>query len=799
MTTTPNPTPAGLRPDPTAPGEPEPLRRDGDLLLTGRAEFVDDIAPPGLLHAAILRSPHPHARIRSVDTSAAQAYRGVRLVLTGAQAAELTGVLPHFFDPVIVGFKTADFRCLATGTVRWAGEPVAAVVAETLADAEAACELIEVGYEVLPAVLDAERALEPDAPVLFPEWGGNLLGTFPFSEGDAEAAIAGAPHMLSEELRVGRHQSAPMEPRGYVASWAKDGRLTVWASTQNPHPLKTNIAKVLGISEDLVRVIAPRIGGGFGHKFNGYAEEPLVCLLSKLAGAPVKWLETREESLLVGAREFVHRFEAGYDDDGVVLGIRDRMIGNIGSLAPWGGWPMTFPAGMTFPGPYRVAHFAVESLAVVTNKAPWNGYRSYGKEQAALVLERIMDLVAQRLGLDPAEVRRRNFLPAEVLPHWSSAKRLDSGDYAAALDKALALAGYDELRERQARERRRGGQLGIGVAFELTPEGGDFAGSFVRGFDTSTVRIQPTGLVTVLTGVTSPGTGNETSIAVLVARELGVPIETVSVRQGDTETCPYGFGNFSSRSIATGGAAAVLAARELKERLAAAAAQLLGCDPGTVVFADGQVRGSEGSLPFAELADTLFRLGMARPELEMPLLEATKSANPGNYHHTPDEYGRFSTYPSYPYSAHIALVDLDIETGVVKLLEYSAVEDCGVIISPKLVRSQMLGAIAQGVGGALWEDQPYDAESGRPVARTLKHYLTPRAPDLPGIRLEHQQTPSPFTLLGTKGAGESGVAGAMAAVVNAVNDALAPLSVRAHRLPLSPPNVLAAIREGAER
>jgi aerobic carbon-monoxide dehydrogenase large subunit len=799
----PDPVPGGpaAAPDVRESADGHPLRRDGDLMLTGNAEFLDDVAPPGLLHAAILRSPHPHARIRAVDTTAAATMPGVRAVLDGRRAAELVAPMPHFFDPSVVGCNTTEFRCLAVDKVLYVGEPVVAIVAESLAEAEAALPEIAVDYEVLPAVLDVEEALRDDAPVLFEEWGDNILGTFPFAEGDAQTRIGAAPHRISGELRIGRHQSAPMETRGYIASWER-GRLLMWASTQNPHIMRTNLSTMLGVPEDRVRVIAPRLGGGFGHKFNGYHEEPIVAALSRLVGAPVKWLETRAESLLVGAREMVHHFEVGFDDDGVVLGLTDRILGNIGALSTWGGWSMTFPAGMTFPGPYRITDYHVESRPVVTNKAPWNGYRGYGKEQAAVVLERMMDLVAQHLGLDPADVRRRNFIPPESFPYWTAAKHLDSGEYAGALDKVLDLAGYDDLKARRDEARRLGRHLGIGLAFELTPEGGDFAGSFVRGFDTSTVRVSPTGAVSVLTGVISPGTGNETSIAHLVAREFGIRAERVAVIQGDTDSCPYGFGSFTSRALATGGAAAVQASRQIKQQLAAAAGVLLECDPAELEFADGQVRSATDhtkSLGFGAVTETVYRRALAAPGLDQPLLEATRVELPHNFHHVPDEKGRFSAYPSFPYSAHVVLLEVDAETGVVRVLEYSAVDDCGVAISPTFVTGQLYGAIAQGIGGALWEDLPYDATTGHPSAQTFKHYLTPRAPDLPSLRLRHQHTPSPFTLLGTKGVGESGVGGAMAAITNGVNDALVPLGVRIHRLPLNPPNVLAAILEGTGR
>jgi aerobic carbon-monoxide dehydrogenase large subunit len=777
------------------------LRRDGDALLRGQGVYVDDVRLPGMLHAAVLRSPHAHARILEVDASRANDTPGVRTVLTGAEALDLVQPLAHFFDPSIVGGKTAEFRCLAVDKVRFVGEPVAAAVATSRAAEEAALEEIDVRYDVLPAVVSIDDALDPDAPLLFEDWGDNVLITLPFVEGDAEAALAEAEHTLEGEVSIQRFQTAPVEPRGYVGHWDATGRLTLYASTQNPHPLRTTLAAVLGLPEHRVRVIAPRVGGGFGHKFNGYGEEPLVCVLSKLAGAPVKWIETRAESLLVGAREFVHRFTVGFDGSGRILAIRDRIAGNVGCLSTWGGWSMTYPAGMSFPGPYKVKHYDVESVAVVTNKAPWNGARGYGKESAAVALERMVDLVAEHLSMDPADVRRANFIPADEFPYWTTAKHLDSGNYEGALDKVLALSDYAGLRAEQAEARGAERLLGVGLAFELTPEGGDFAGSFVRGFDTSTVRVSPSGSVTVLTGVTTPGTGNETSIAVVVAREFGIDPDQVAVIQGDTDACPFGFGNFSSRSLTAGGGAAVLAAREVKGRLARAAAAIMGVDPSRLAFADGKIRveGADNmSQRFEEVAEQVFRRSGALPGLDEPQLEATRTDAPDNFTHVPDEHGRMSAYPSFPYSLHVASVEVDSELGLVRVRAYSIVDDCGVVISRRFVQGQLSGAIAMGVGGALWEELPYDAD-GQPLVPTLKTYLTPRAPDLPTFRFDSQETPSPYTLLGTKGAGESGVGGAMAALLNGVNDALRPVGARVDALPLSAPNVLRALAAAEAR
>jgi carbon-monoxide dehydrogenase large subunit len=768
---------------------------DGDIMLTGRAEYLDDVTPARCIRATVVRSVHAHARIKGINVDQAKAAPGVRAVLTPEMASEMAGPLPHFFDPAIVGGKTAEVRCLSGDVVRYVGEPIVAVAADTLAQAEAAAKLVEIDYEVLPAIVDAKAALLPGAPRVYEDWDDNVVAIFPFVEGDAATAIANAPHQISGELDTQRFQTAPMETRGYIGSWDRAGKLTLWGSTQNPHPVRSNLSNVLGLREDYIQVIATRLGGGFGHKFNGYQEEALVCLLSKLAGVPVKWIETRAESLLVGAREFSHDFTVGFDNDGLILGIQDKVIGNVGCLASWGGWAMTFTAGMSFPGPYKVPDYDIQSYAVTTNKAPWCGARGYGKEQATLCLERIVDLIAEELSLDPVTVRMRNFIPEDEFPFWTAGMHLDSGNYSGALTKVLDLADYPALRLKQQDMRSRGKAFGIGVGFELIPESGDFAGSFVRGYDTSTVRVLPTGAVTVLSGVTSPGTGNETSFAYLVANELTVPVGDVSVLAGDTNVSPYGFGSFGSRSLATSGAAAVLAAREIREGMIKSAAVLLEVPVEDIELRDAVFKSKSNpllSISFRLLADTLYRRALASPGLDQPLLEVTRYDQPHNFHHVPDEKGRFSPYPSFPYSAHVAVVEVDEETGLVTLSDYFAIDDCGNVVSPVFVRGQLFGAIAMGIGGALWENLPYD-EDGNPLAGQFKHYLTPRASDLPDLKLASQYTPSPFTLLGTKGAGESGLGGAMASVTNAVNDALLPSGVRSHRLPHNAVNVLDAI------
>jgi aerobic carbon-monoxide dehydrogenase large subunit len=787
--------------DPETDPDPRPhderfRRKGGEPMLRGEAEYLDDIAFPRLAHCAILRSPVPHARIVSIDVDRARVAPGVRAVLTARDAVDAAGPMPHVFDPVNVGGNTAVFHCLPVEEVRWAGQPIAAVAADTLAAAQAAVELIDLRLQELPFVLDAHEALAPDAPRVFSDWTANQVGSYHWTEGDPERRLAHAAHVIRDEVAIQRYYCAPMETRGYVADW-KRGQLTVHASCQMPHPMRSHLATVLGMPENRIRVIAPTVGGGFGHKFHGFEEEIIVALLSRSAGTAVKWLETRADSMLVGAREFSYEMALGVEEDGSIVAFTARILGNIGALGPWGGWCMTFPAAMTLPGPYRIKDYDVETVPVVTNKAPWSGARGYGKEAAALALERMVDLAAERIGMDPAEIRRRNFIPPDEFPYWTAGKRLDSGDYPGALDQVLELADYAGLRVEQARARAEGRLFGVGVGFEVCPEGADFAGSFFRGFDTSTVRVDPSGSVTVLTGVTSPGSGSESGIALLVAEALGVPFSAVEVRQGDTESSPYGFGNFSSRALTTGGGSAVLAAGEVRDRMARVAGLMLDAPPESLRFAAGAITVSdepERTIAFAAVADQVYRRAQPLGGEVYPQLEATRSDGPGNYQWIPDEQGRMSMYPSFPFSAHVSVVEIDPETGVVRVREHCTVDDCGVVVNHVLVESQIHGAIAMGIGGALWEHVRYDDE-GRLSTATFKQYLMPRAPDLPSFRLGSQVTPSPFTSLGTKGAGESGVGGTLAAVANAVNDALAPRGVRIHEMPLSPIRILAALRE----
>lgn len=780
----------------TAIGAPA-RKRGGHRLLTGQARFTDDYAPRGMVHAVVVRSELAHARILSIDTAAASAVPGVLLVLTGDQAAKHAGPIPHFIDPGARGGVTTDVRCLAVGKVVYAGEPVAAVVAESRQQAQAAVALVEVQYEPLPSVLDAQEALRPGAPRLYEDWPDNLILHRHYGIGDVDEALRQAEVVVSGTMRIGRQTSAPIEPRGYLASWDNsDGTLTVRAACQNPHQMRWMLSSSLGIDEENIRVITAQVGGSFGLKMQGHPEETLICLLSKLTGQPVKWIEDRRECFLAGAREQVHQFTAGAMKDGRIVGLRDYIVADAGALSAQPGWAMPNMSATTLPTGYRLQDCRLELQVVATNKPPLNATRGFGKPEANLVMERVIDLVARATGVDAAEVRRRNFIrPAEFPYRTATGLNIDSGDYAGLLDKALDAIKYQRLRDEQRRRRREGRYLGIGLGFELTPESADGPGTLVAGFDVTTVRMSMSGHVTVLTGVTSPGGGNDTGIAQVVASELGIPMPWVRVIQGDTAQCPTGYGNFSGRSMLVGGGSAALAARDLRTKLALVGARLLEVAEEQVEVADGTVRlraDAHRSVPVPVVAHAVLSRAFTVADGVEPVLEATRAYKPGNIRHEPDEFGRSQPYPTYSSCMHAAVVDVDSETGIIRPLDYVMVHDCGTIINPALVEGQALGAISMGLGEALSAELAYDGE-GRLLTDRFKTYLLPRASDMPPVRLLHQVTPSPFTMFGNKGAGEAGVGGALAAIANAVEDALTPFGVTVEQIPITPPRVLSLL------
>lgn len=771
-------------------------------LVAGNGRYTADLRAPGMGFMAVVRSTYAHARIVRIDTDAARTHPGVRIVVTGAEVCEWTDPIPHTLNPAALGGHTADVYCLATDRVRYVGEPVAALVADTPHAAAEAAALMDVEYEELPVVTDGEAGLAADAPLLYPEWETNEMLHGRYAGGDVERAFADADHSVDGRLHIHRHTAAPLEPRAVLAEYdARAERLKVWVSTQTPHPLRTTLAQTLRLDEHAVHVVQPQVGGAFGVKIPTYQEEPLACLLALRTRRAVKWVEERSEHLLAGghAREHTMTFSVAFNADGRVQGLKAHVLGDVGTLGALAGWGMSYVGSFVVPGAYKIPHCEVDVSIVVTNKAPWNAYRGFGKEAASFLMERVMDRVAQHLGMDRAAVRLKNFIPKDEFPYVQiSGATPDSGDYARALETALDRAGYAGFVEEQARARQQGRFLGIGIGFELTPEGGCIPDSFIGGYEGATVRIGPSGRVTVLTGVTSPGTGNETGIAQIVADQLGVPLDTVRVVQGDTETCPFGLGNWSSRSLFMGGSASLNAAREVRHKMVRVAASMLDAAPEDIDCEAGRLRvrgGDDGrAVAFAEVAEHVHKRAFDRHALDMePGLESTRYFRMGNIRHEPDDQGRINTYPSYPYAACVAVVEVDVETGVVTPLRYVAVHDCGTIINPLLVEGQFQGAVAQGLGGVLYEQLAYD-ENGQLQTGTFMDYTLPTAVEVPRVELYHQEVPSPFTPLGTKGAGESGVSGPFGALVGAVEDALSPFGVRVSGTPLTPQRVWRMIR-----
>jgi carbon-monoxide dehydrogenase large subunit len=797
----------------------------GDAFVAGVAKYTSDFQFPGQLHAHVLRSPHAHARIRRVDLSGATKVAGVVLAMEGNEAAALLGPVPHYIDPVGFGGQTVPIRCLALDKVWNYGQPVAVVVAEDKRTARYAAARIQVDYEPLPVVLEAEDAIAPGAPVVVPGWKDNSIMALPFVNGDVAKAFERAHRVVKTTVRIHRFSTQPIETRVYNAVPDPETHgLTFYGTSQNPHPLRHVLSQALRMPENLIRIVAPAVGGAFGMKMHGHPEEALVCLLALRTGRPVKWVEDREECLLIGAREQIHEMELALAKDGEILGLRDRALANTGAPSACPGWGMAFLTGLTMPGPYKVQDVDVLMNIVVTNKPSWNASRGYGKEATALALELAIDEAARQTGLDPIELRLRNFVPKDAFPYDSPTGLIyDSGDYGGAVLKALDALGYGEWKQRREASRQALGfgaatkvaggggvparsttgaaatesprLIGIGLAYELTPEGGAIPGTMVAGYDSSTVRVGPDGSVMLLTGVTTPGTGNPTGMAQIVADELGVTVESIRVVQGDTTTCPYGFGNYSGRSTIVGGGAAALAAREVREKILTIGAALLGVDKATVTMERGVVRSTAAAatLPLKDVAYACYTRAYDIGLAITPPLEAQATFRPGLIRHSPDAKGRINPYPSYSNAAYATVCEVDLETGQVKLLKFAAAHDCGKVINPVLVEGQACGAISFGIGGMLNEEIRFDA-NGKQLTSSFVDYVMPRALDVPPIAMVHHDTPNPVTYMGLKGAGEAGVGGSAAAVVNAVNDALAPLGVAINELPLTAPKVWAAIQ-----
>ena len=753
-----------------------PLKRREDApLLTGRGRFVDDLAPAGLTHLALLRSPHAHARLVGLDVQRAAKAAGVVAIVTAADL-EAIGALPvtRLFRDMIV----PPNPLLAGRRVHAQGTPVAAVVAESPALAWDAVALIDADYEPLPGVALPRAALAAGAPVLFDEAPGNRSLGQTWRAGDPEAAFAGAARVVEVTVQQNLLAGVPMETRGALASWDDTlGELTMWTSTQAPFRIRSEVARMLGLDEARVRVIAPDVGGGFGVKGGPYREEPLLAWLARRLRRPVKWISTRQEDLLTTqhSRGAASTGALALDADGRIRGLRARIEAPLGAYLSFSAAVNPRNHARCLPGAYTIRDVDIQVTGALTSTPPVGAYRGAGRPEAAFLIERLVEDAARALGLDPSEVRRRNLIPRDAFPYTTATGQVyDSGDYAIALDRALEAADYAGLRRAQAERRARGELVGVGLATYVEPA--------AAGWESGVVRVERSGAVTAITGSSPHGQGHETTFAQIVADHLGVDPAVVTVRHGDTAGAPQGQGTAGSRSTVLGGGSLALAARDVRAKGRRLAAHVLeAAEADVLAVPDGfHVVGAPDRLVrWAAVADLAYRMG-ALPPGEEPGLEATRFFEPSG--------------EVWPSGAFVVAVSVERETGVVVPERIVWVDDAGVIVNPLLADGQLEGSLAQAWGQIMMEAITFD-DDGHLLTGTLMDYAMPRADSVPVAEIHHVVTASPFNLLGVKGLGEAGTIGLPPAVVNAVIDALAPLGVRHLDMPLTPARIWAAIGE----
>jgi carbon-monoxide dehydrogenase large subunit len=773
------------------------LRREDRRLLTGRGQFVADLVLPRMLHAVFLRSPLAHARIRAVDLTRAAAAPGIVCALSGADLLPLLPPVPEtqislpskWRAAIQHSFLSPREPVLAHDKARHVGEALAVVVAETREQAEDAAERIAIDLEPLPAVVDPEQALAPDAPIVHERFATNLLGSFSDDTGAVAAALAAAPHRLQRRFYHHRYAGMPLECRGVAAEYsARSDAVTIWSATQVVHSLRREAAHILRLPEARVRVVALDVGGGFGVKGHVYPEDLLIPFLARRLGRPVRWIEDRREHLLSAthSRDQLHDVTIGFDNDGRILALRDDFIVDCGAWNPVGAG-IAYNTAAHLMGPYRIDHFAARGRLAVTNKTPNAPYRGAGRPEAAFATERMIDLAASTLGLEPAALRRRNMIGAAEMPYrvgipYRDGEPIvyDSGDYPEGLEQALAaVGGLAQFRQRQRAARAAGRHLGLGIGCYVE-------GTGVGPFESASVRVDPSGRIHIAAGACPQGQGMETVYAQIVADLWRVDPEEVTVSLADTAEIALGFGTVASRSTVTVSAALHQASERLKEKVFAIAAHQLEC-----AVADLELR-----------AGGVGVVGV--PGATLSLARIAAAARPGWDHGRPPtvEAGLEETCywepptVTWSYAAHAAIVEVDVETGQVDIDKYAIAHDCGVVVNPMLVEGQVIGGTAQGIGGALYEALTYDAE-GQLLSGSLLDYALPKASDLPNFTVVHQHSPSPLNPLGVKGVGEGGAVAPPAAIANAVCDALAPFGVEFNATPITPERIVTALRQRA--
>jgi carbon-monoxide dehydrogenase large subunit len=768
------------------------LRKEDPRLITGQGRYTDDIKLPRMLHLAVVRATQV-GRIVSVDVTEALSRPGVVAAFSGADLADsFVGPLPLAW-PVTEDIKAPDHWPVTRDVARHVGEAVAVVVASDRSTAADAVESVEVDYEPLPAVIDVVAARVAGGPLVHESLGTNDCYTWGLEAGDPDDAFAKADVVVRERYVNQRLAPIAMETRGVVVDIVPaTGDLTIWSSTQIPHLLRVQLSLMLGLSEQRLRVIAPDVGGGFGSKLNVYAEEAIVAAVARKVGRPIKWIETRSENIqaTTHGRDQVEEIELAATKDGRLTGIRCNVISDMGAYLQLLTPGMAVLTGFMVPGVYDVANYRYSAVGVFTNKTPTDAYRGAGRPEAIYAIERAMDALARAVGRDPAEIRRLNVIKPDQFPYTSAATLVyDSGDYEAALDKALTIVDYDALRAAQARRRERGEprQLGVGLSSYveicgLAPSAGLGGLRFGSGgWESGLVRVHPTGKVTVYSGSSGHGQGHVTAWSQLVADELGVDFQDVEVMEGDTATMPFGMGTYGSRSLAVGGTALVEAARKVVAKAKVIAAHLMEASEDDLEFAEGQfmVRGTPArTMAIQEVAFAAFTAHNL-PEGVEPMLEGLCMWDPPNF--------------TFPFGTHLCVVEVDTDTGQVGIVNYVAVDDCGNVVNPLIVDGQVQGGIAQGVAQALFEEVVYN-DDGQILTGTLVDYSVPTAVDLPPFFTTRTVTPTDINPMGAKGVGEAGTIGSTPAVVNAVVDALAPFGVTNVNMPCTPLRVWEAIQ-----
>jgi len=759
-------------------------------LLKGQGTYTDDLKLPSMLFAAFHRSPYAHARIRNIDVTKAMELPGVAYVLTGRETTKQ--LVTWMAKP---GLRTPERLSLASDKVRYAGEPVVAVAAISRAIAEDAVELIQVDYEPLDVVVDAEKSMKSGAPLLYEDWGDNVIFHEEMKSPGTEEAFREADFIFKERLVSNRYSPTPIETRAMLASFDRtENRLTIYASTQFPHALRTFLSQTLDFPENRIRVIAPKVGGGFGIKSAVFQDEVTTVILSMKLGRPVKWYEDRKEHLMTAGheRQQVHYVECAMKKDGTLLAVKDRAIADFGVSGTF--WTEVQPAMLTvasIPGPYKLKNYDFDLWCVVTNKAPCGPHRGFGRPVAAYVIERMMDIAAKKLNMSPVEIRIKNMIDSRDLP-WTTPIGViyDSGNYKEVLQRTVKLAGYENLLAEKSKARRDGKFLGIGIAtyVEYTAPASSrlqsALGWAVGGWESCHLSADPSGKITAQLGMAGQGQAHETVFAQVISDNLGVKFDDILVEEGDTQHAPYGFGAWASRGTVTTGGACIKASRKLRDKVLLIAAHILKIAPEDLEMRDSKIYSRinpEKSVSFKEVADTALRFSSKLPEGMEPGLDVISFYEP-------------DAPTTCSYATHVVQVDVDPETGTVRLLKYFIVDDSGVLINPMTAHGQVHGALAHGIGGAMFEDLFY-GDDGQLLSSTFMDYLLPTAGEMPAVFVDSIETPS-LTLGGFKGLGEGAAIPTAAAITNAIDDALSAFNVKFLELPVTPEKIRTLVSRG---